>query len=95
MININKPSLIIDSLKVKLNIQNMIAKLDDVKNLRPHFKTHQSKDVSNIIQRGGTILKSSRSKEFLTVEGRKKAAENQKSKFIMNSDRLDNYLSQL
>jgi 6-phosphofructokinase 1 len=35
-----------------------------------------SKDVSNIIQRGGTILKSSRSKEFLTVEGRKKAAEN-------------------
>jgi len=25
----------------------------------------------------------------------KQAAENQKSKFIMNSDRLDNYLSQL
>ena len=50
MININKPSLIIDSLKVKLNIQNMIAKLDDVKNLRPHFKTHQSKDVSNIFK---------------------------------------------
>jgi 6-phosphofructokinase 1 len=30
--------------------------------------------VSNIIQRGGTILKSSRSEEFLTKEGRAKAA---------------------
>jgi len=29
--------------------------------------------VSNIIQRGGTILKTARSKEFLTPEGRKKA----------------------
>ena len=35
-----------------------------------------SKDVSNIIQRGGTVLKSSRSKEFLTKEGRKKAYKN-------------------
>jgi 6-phosphofructokinase 1 len=35
-----------------------------------------SKDVSNIIQRGGTILKSSRSKEFFTTEGRKKAYQN-------------------
>lgn len=31
--------------------------------------------VSNIIQRGGTILKTARSKDFLTVEGRKKAFE--------------------
>ena len=31
--------------------------------------------VSNIIQRGGTILKSARSKEFRTEEGRKKAAD--------------------
>lgn len=30
-------------------------------------------DVSNIIQRGGTILKTARSKEFRTEEGRKKA----------------------
>ena len=36
----------------------------------------KSKDVSNIIQKGGTILKSSRSKEFMTFEGRKKAYEN-------------------
>lgn len=35
-----------------------------------------SKEVSNIIQRGGTILKSSRSKKFETVAGRKTAAEN-------------------
>ena len=31
------------------------------------------RSVSNIIQRGGTILKSARSKEFRTVEGRQKA----------------------
>jgi 6-phosphofructokinase 1 len=36
----------------------------------------ESKDVSNIIQRGGTILKSARSKEFFLKEGRKKAAKN-------------------
>ncbi len=32
-----------------------------------------SQSVSNIIQRGGTILKSARSKEFMTAEGRQKA----------------------
>jgi 6-phosphofructokinase 1 len=32
-----------------------------------------SHSVSNIIQKGGTILKSARSKEFMTAEGRKKA----------------------
>jgi 6-phosphofructokinase 1 len=35
-----------------------------------------SRSVGNIIQRGGTILKSSRSKEFMTPEGRKKAYDN-------------------
>jgi 6-phosphofructokinase 1 len=34
-----------------------------------------SHTVSNIIQRGGTILKSARSKEFMTKEGRQKAFE--------------------
>jgi 6-phosphofructokinase 1 len=34
-----------------------------------------TQDVSGIIQRGGTILKSARSKEFMTPEGRKKAYE--------------------
>lgn len=39
-------------------------------------------DVSGIIQRGGTILKSARSEEFRTEEGRKKAAANLKNRGI-------------
>lgn len=39
------------------------------------FKPMKSHDVSNIIQRGGTILHSARSMEFKTPEGRKKAHE--------------------
>ncbi|MCD4791052.1 MAG: 6-phosphofructokinase [Bacteroidales bacterium] len=35
-----------------------------------------SSSVSNIIQRGGTILKTARSKKFITKEGRQKAYEN-------------------
>jgi len=35
----------------------------------------KSYSVSNIVQRGGTILKSARSKEFMTKEGRAKAYE--------------------
>ncbi|MBI3232590.1 MAG: 6-phosphofructokinase [Bacteroidetes bacterium] len=35
-----------------------------------------SRSVANIIQRGGTILKTSRSEEFRTKEGREKAAAN-------------------
>jgi 6-phosphofructokinase 1 len=38
----------------------------------------ESKSVGNIIQRGGTILKTSRSKEFLDREGREKAYNNLK-----------------
>lgn len=34
------------------------------------------KDVANIIQYGGTILKTARSAEFMTLEGRKKAHQN-------------------
>jgi len=37
-----------------------------------------SRSVANIIQRGGTILKTARCKEFLTQEGRKKAYNNLK-----------------
>jgi len=40
------------------------------------------KSVANIIQRGGTILKTARSEAFRTVEGRKKAYENLKAKGI-------------
>ncbi len=39
------------------------------------LKRLKTRDVSNIIQRGGTILKSARSAEFRTPEGRAKAAE--------------------
>lgn len=35
-----------------------------------------TESVSNTIQRGGTILKTARSKEFMTPEGRKKAYDN-------------------
>jgi 6-phosphofructokinase 1 len=38
----------------------------------------EGKSVANIIQRGGTILKTSRCKEFFTPEGRKKAYGNLK-----------------
>ncbi|MFN1834059.1 6-phosphofructokinase [Balneola sp. MJW-20] len=44
---------------------------DEIADMTPH-------SVSNIIQRGGTILKSARSEEFRTAEGRKKAAKNLK-----------------
>ncbi|MBE8714008.1 6-phosphofructokinase [Sphingobacterium hungaricum] len=44
-----------------------------------------AKSVANIIQRGGTILKTARSEEFKTYEGRKKAYENVKS---LNIDAL-------
>ncbi|MDP3313976.1 6-phosphofructokinase [Lutibacter sp.] len=42
------------------------------------FVKLDARAVSNIISRGGTILKTVRSKEFMTVEGRKKAYENLK-----------------
>lgn len=41
-----------------------------------------SHEVGNILQRGGTILKSSRSEEFRTEEGREKAFQNLKKRGI-------------
>lgn len=38
----------------------------------------EGRSVANIIQRGGTVLKTSRCKEFFTPEGRKKAYDNLK-----------------
>lgn len=40
------------------------------------FKEMGPRSVNNIINKGGTILKSARSKEFMTPEGRKKAYDN-------------------
>src|SRR6476661_1157627 len=37
------------------------------------FKEMGPRSVNNIVNKGGTILKSARSKEFMTPEGRKKA----------------------
>ncbi|WP_124980590.1 6-phosphofructokinase [Nonlabens xiamenensis] len=40
------------------------------------FKEMNARSVNNIVNKGGTILKSARSQEFRTVEGRKKAHSN-------------------
>ena len=40
------------------------------------FKEMNARSVNNIINKGGTILKTARSKEFRTKEGRKKAYKN-------------------
>ncbi|MFI5185990.1 MAG: 6-phosphofructokinase [Chitinophagales bacterium] len=42
----------------------------------------ESRSVANIIQRGGTILKTARCKEFFEYDGRKKAYENLKKRGI-------------
>src|SRR6056297_2193054 len=44
--------------------------------LKGEFRALQSRSVSKIISKGGTILKSSRCPEFKTKEGRKEAFEN-------------------
>ena len=41
-----------------------------------HFKRLETTDASNIIHRGGTILKTARSQRFMTPEGRRQAYEN-------------------
>ena len=46
------------------------------------FKPMNARSVNNIINKGGTILKSARCKEFRTKEGRKKAYEQLKSEGI-------------
>ncbi|MFD2603614.1 MULTISPECIES: 6-phosphofructokinase [Flavobacterium] len=46
------------------------------------FKEMGARSVNNIINKGGTILKSARSMEFMTPEGRKKAHENLKNNGI-------------
>ena len=48
------------------------------------FKDLSARHVSNIINKGGTILKSARSKDFFTEEGREKAYNNLKEKIQPN-----------
>ena len=44
--------------------------------IKGDMKRLEKRDVANIIQRGGTVLKTARSMEFKTPEGRKEAHEN-------------------
>jgi len=46
------------------------------------IKRIETRDVANILLRGGTILKTARSKEFRTKEGRKKAYDHLKARDI-------------
>ena len=46
------------------------------------IKEFQTQNVSNIIQQGGTILKTARCMEFMTIEGRKIAFETMKKEEI-------------
>jgi len=44
--------------------------------IKDEFIEMNSRSVANIIHRGGTVLKTARSKEFMTLEGQKKAKAN-------------------
>jgi 6-phosphofructokinase 1 len=50
--------------------------------INDEVKRFNTEDVSNIIQRGGTILKTARSKAFMTPEGRQKAYDTLKNEEI-------------
>ncbi len=50
--------------------------------IHDEMKTFTTEDVSGIINRGGTILKTARSKDFMTPEGRQKAYETCKKEGI-------------
>ncbi len=50
--------------------------------IKDEFVALNTKSVANIIHRGGTILKTARSKEFLTAEGQQKALDNLKKNNI-------------
>ncbi len=50
--------------------------------INDEMKNFTTEDVSGIVNRGGTILKTARSKEFMTPEGRNKAYENMRKRGI-------------
>src|SRR3954447_8304906 len=50
--------------------------------IEDNIQKMESRSVANIIQRGGTILKTARCKEFFDYEGRKKAYNNLKKRGI-------------
>ena len=57
-----------------LHVYGIIGGYDGM--IKGQIKRLEVGDVANIIQRGGTILKTARSAEFMTPEGRKAAYEN-------------------
>lgn len=59
-----------NGIKVKAIYRGYKGLIDD------DIKEFTTQDVSDIIQRGGTIIKSARCEEFKTPEGRKKAYDN-------------------
>ncbi len=58
----------------KLNVTGVLRGYDGL--INADFVLMEGKSVANIIQRGGTILKTARSAEFKTKEGRAKAYNN-------------------
>ena len=64
----------------KLEVIGIIGGYDGM--ISNDFIKLEASSVANIIQRGGTILKSSRSKAFMTTEGRKIAYQNLKNNKI-------------
>ncbi len=63
-----------------LNVKGVIRGYDGL--INSDFIDMDRKSVGNIIQRGGTILKTARSEEFKTTEGRAKAYQNIKDQGI-------------
>ena len=57
-----------------LHVYGIIGGYDGM--IRGNIKRLEVGDVANIIQRGGTILKTARSAEFMTSQGRKSAYDN-------------------
>ncbi len=58
----------------KLNVTGILRGFDGL--INGDFIPMDGKSVANIIQRGGTILKTARSEEFRTTAGREKAHQN-------------------
>ena len=50
---IDSPALIVYRERVVENIQTLISKIDDVKRLRPHVKTHKSKEAALLMMEAG------------------------------------------
>ncbi len=48
---LDTPALVVYSLRVKQNIQQLIGAIDHVNRLRPHIKTHKTKEVIAILQK--------------------------------------------